>query len=178
MKVQCCSFICTGNNVFGASCSGSILQFGTKRRHGLSCAVQIYGIFCSLSQVTALLLKMPSLRRGIFCSLTLLYQNTPHDFHCFNSRARKACRGAFNILHTRISFPLRFSAVQDSPGTLRLFSVNAVFLFRPIIALNFTKHCGIMCLHKIAYTQGWYIGITAASQAVKAGSTPVPCSTS
>ena len=24
--------------------------------------------------------------------------------------------------------------------------------------------------------QGWYIGITAASQAVKAGSTPVPCS--
>ena len=25
--------------------------------------------------------------------------------------------------------------------------------------------------------QGWYIGITAASQAVKAGSTPVPCST-
>ena len=76
MKVQCFSFICTGNNVFGASCSGSILQFGTKRRHGLSCAVQIYGIFCSLSQVTALLLKMPSLRRGIFCSLTLLYQNT------------------------------------------------------------------------------------------------------
>ena len=26
--------------------------------------------------------------------------------------------------------------------------------------------------------QGWYIGITAASQAVKAGSTPVPCSNS
>ena len=26
------------------------------------------------------------------------------------------------------------------------------------------------------YSQGWYIGITAASQAVKAGSTPVPCS--
>lgn len=25
-------------------------------------------------------------------------------------------------------------------------------------------------------SQGWYIGITAASQAVKAGSTPVPCS--
>ena len=24
--------------------------------------------------------------------------------------------------------------------------------------------------------QGWYIGITAASQAVKAGSIPVPCS--
>ena len=24
--------------------------------------------------------------------------------------------------------------------------------------------------------QGWYIGMTAASQAVKAGSTPVPCS--
>ena len=106
----------------------------------------------------------------------LISKHTPHDFHCFNSRARKACRGAFNILHTRISFPLRFSAVQDSPGTLRLFSVNAVFLFRPIIAVNFTKHCCIMCLHKIAYTQGWYIGITAASQAVKAGSTPVPCS--
>ena len=26
------------------------------------------------------------------------------------------------------------------------------------------------------HSQGWYIGITAASQAVKAGSTPVPCS--
>lgn len=25
-------------------------------------------------------------------------------------------------------------------------------------------------------SQGWYIGITAASQAVKAGPTPVPCS--
>ena len=28
----------------------------------------------------------------------------------------------------------------------------------------------------VPYLQGWYIGITAASQAVKAGSTPVPCS--
>ena len=33
-------------------------------------------------------------------------------------------------------------------------------------------------VRRAAITQGWYIGITAASQAVKAGSTPVPCSSS
>ena len=40
--------------------------------------------------------------------------------------------------------------------------------------LHFAKGCGILCL--VPHLQGWYIGITAASQAVKAGSIPVPCS--
>ena len=35
---------------------------------------------------------------------------------------------------------------------------------------------GVCYTFPIEHTQGWYIGITAASQAVKAGSTPVPCS--
>ena len=44
------------------------------------------------------------------------------------------------------------------------------------ISLQNLLSCAI--LSKSVPLQGWYIGITAASQAVKAGSTPVPCSSS
>ena len=43
----------------------------------------------------------------------------------------------------------------------------------PSFPLPFYFSCAILP----SVMQGWYIGITAASQAVKAGSIPVPCST-
>ena len=48
------------------------------------------------------------------------------------------------------------------------------FLMSTKFTLQFQRKSAIIGF--VVMMQGWYIGITAASQAVKAGSTPVPCS--